>query len=131
MIFQKTQKIMNTGIAKYSRINEVTEEQTQILVKAEGEDKVNYTICSEWKPKQSVSFKEIMDVRVDLLGFEMLASPFLRKSVDMYSNYYKTNSNDMNLFIFKKDSKLGLAVYEKNNFKEILTLEKQFERLGI
>ena len=70
-----------------------------------------------------------MDVRVDILGFEMLASPFLRKSVDMYSKYYE--SDDVNLFIFKKDSKLGIAVYEKNNFKEILTLEKQFERLGI
>tara|TARA_A100000171_G_C2001877_1_gene82212 strand:- start:24 stop:413 length:390 start_codon:yes stop_codon:yes gene_type:complete len=129
MIFEKTQKIMNTGIGKYSRINEVTEEQTQILVKAEGDEKVNYTICKEWKPLEVVSFKQIMDVRVDILGFEMLASPFLRKSVDMYSKYYE--SDDVNLFIFKKDSKLGIAVYEKNNFKEILTLEKQFERLGI
>lgn len=120
---------MNTGIGKYSRINEVTEEQTQILVKAEGDEKVNYTICKEWKPLEVVSFKQIMDVRVDILGFEMLASPFLRKSVDMYSKYYE--SDDVNLFIFKKDSKLGIAVYEKNNFKEILTLEKQFERLGI
>lgn len=129
MIFEKTQKIMNTGIGKYSRINEVTEEQTQILVKAEGDEKVNYTICKEWKPLEVVSFKQIMDVRVDILGFEMLASPFLRKSVDMYSKYYE--SDDVNLFIFKKDSKLGIAVYEKNNFKEILTLEKQFERLGL
>ena len=129
MIFEKTQKIMNTGIGKYSRINEVTEEQTQILVKAEGDEKVNYSICKEWKPLEVVSFKQIMDVRVDILGFEMLASPFLRKSVDMYSKYYE--SDDVNLFIFKKDSKLGIAVYEKNNFKEILTLEKQFERLGI
>ena len=131
MIFQKTQKIMNTGIGKYSRINEVTEEQTQILVKAEGDENVNYSICKEWKPLDKVTFKQIMDVRVDILGFEMLASPFLRKSVEMYCKYYKTISDDMNLFIFKKDSKLGLAVYEKNNFKEILTLEKQFERLGI
>jgi hypothetical protein len=129
MIFQKTQKIMNTGIGKYSRINEVTEEQTQILVKAESDDKVNYSICKEWKPLEKVTFKQIMDVRVDILGFEMLASPFLRKSVNMYSKYYE--SDDINLFIFKKDSKLGIAVYDKNNFKEILTLEKQFERLGI
>ena len=129
MIFEKTQKIMNTGIGKYSRINEVTEEQTQILVKAEESENVSYSICKEWKPLESVTFKQIMDVRVDILGFEMLASPFLRKSVDMYSKYYE--SDDVNLFIFKKDGKLGIAVYEKNNFKEILTLEKQFERLGI
>ena len=31
MIYEKTQKIMNTGIGKYSRIYEVQEEQTQIL----------------------------------------------------------------------------------------------------
>jgi len=131
MIFEKTQKIMNTGIGKYSRINEVTEEETQILVKAEGDEKVNYTICKGWNPKQNVTFKEIMDVRVDLLGFEFMASPFLRKSVDMYAKKYETHSDNMNMFIFKKNEKLGIAVYKENENKEVLTLKKQFERLGL
>ena len=131
MIYEKTQKIMNTGIGKYSRIYEVQEEQTQILVKAEGDEKVNYTMCNGWKPTENVSFKDIMDVKVDFLGFELLASPFLRKSVDMYAKKYETPSEDMNMFIFKKDEKLGIAVYKHNEHKEILTLKKQFERLGI
>ena len=128
MIFGKTQKIMKTGIAKYSKEFETTNENTQILVRADEGDGVSYTMCNNWKPINEVSFKDIMDVRVDLLGFEMMASPFLRKSVDMYSKYYEALDSKINLFIFDK---VGVAVYEGTKFKETLTLEKQFERLGI
>ena len=131
MIFGKTQKIMKTGIAKYSKEFETTKDNTQILVKADEGDGVNYTMCNNWKPKNEVSFKDIMDVRVDLLGFEMMASPFLRKSVDMYANYYDTLPKEINLFIFEKNDKVGVSVYDKTVFKEAISLEKQFERLGI
>ncbi len=131
MIYGKTQKIMKTGINKYSKEFETTTENTQILVKSDEADGVNYTICDSWKPKHKVSFKDIMDVKVDLLGFEMMASPFLRKSVDMYAKVYEKSSSEMNLFIFEKNEKIGIAIYENTNFKEAITLEKQFERLGI
>ena len=131
MIFGKTQKIMKTGISKYSKQFNTAKENTQILVKADSGEGVNYTMCDSWKPKNEVSFKDIMDVRVDLLGFEMMASPFLRKSVDMYANYYDVPNSHINIFIFEKNDKVGVAVYEHTTFKETLTLEKQFERLGI
>lgn len=122
---------MKTGISKYSKEFETTKENTQILVRANEGDGVNYTMCNNWKPQNEVTFKEIMDVRVDLLGFEMMASPFLRKSVDMYAKYYDASNSQINLFIFEKSDKIGVAVYEGTKFKETLTLEKQFERLGI
>jgi len=131
MIYAKTQKIMKTGISKYSKEYQNTNEETQILVQSNDVESVNYTMCSKWKPKNKVSFKDIMDVKIDLLGFEMMASPFLRKSVEMYAKYYKTDNSDINLFIFEKKDKLGIAIYEQTNFKEAITLEKQFERLGI
>ena len=72
-----------------------------------------------------------MNVRVDLLGFEAMASPFLRRSVEMYAKQYEADNSEMNLFIFEKNEKLGIAVYEKTKFKEAISLEKQFERLGL
>lgn len=131
MILGKTQKIMKTGISKYSKELEITKDNTQILVTSNEADGVDYQICESWKPSFKVSFKDIMDVRVDLLGFEMMASPFLRKSVDMYADYYNTIPSEINLFIFEKEEKIGVAVYDKTIFKEAISLTKQFERLGI
>lgn len=131
MIFSKTQKIMKTGIAKYSKLLEATKEDTQILVKSDEADGVNYLMCNKWNPKQKVSFKDIMDVKVDLLGFEGLASPFLRKSIDMYAKYYNALPEEMSLFIFERSGKIGIAIYQKTSFKETISLEKQFERLGL
>ena len=131
MIYAKTHKIMNTGITKYSGKYELNEEETQILVKSDQAEGVNYQMCKKWNPSEDVSFKEIMDVKVDLLGFEHMSSPFMRKSVDMYANKYESTSPEMNIFIFKKNDKLGIAVYKQKEFKEMITLQKQFERLGL
>ncbi len=131
MIFAKTQSIMKTGIKKYSKLFDATKDDTQILVQAQEKDGVHYMMCYKWNPKMKVSFKEIMDVKIDLLGLENLASPFLRKSIDMYADYYGALPEEMNLFIFEKNEKVGLAVYVKGVYKELLPLEKQFERLGL
>ena len=131
MIYGKTKQIMNTGIDKYSDIYDLNVEDTQILVKSNDSDGVRYQMCKKWNPEEEVSFKDIMDAKVDILGFEYISAPFLRKSVDMYAKKYETNSPDMNLFIFRKNEKLGIAVYKHKEFKEALTLQKQFERLGI
>ena len=132
MVFGKTQKIMKTGISKYSKEFQTTKDNTQILITSQEVDgALTFTMCDKWNPKKRVGFKEIMDVRVDMLGFEMMASPFLRKSVEMYSKYYDVIIKEMNLFIFEKNDKIGLAIYDKKKFKEAISLEKQFERLGI
>lgn len=131
MIFGKTQKIMKTGISKYSKELGLSKEKTQILVQSKETEKVTYKICDDWSPKMNVSFKDIMDVKVDLLGFEKLSSPFLIKSVEMYSKIHKSPIDEINLFLFEKNKKIGLAVYVNNKYKEMLTLEKQFERLGL
>ena len=49
----------------------------------------------------------------------------------MYADYYGALPEEMNLFIFEKNEKVGLAVYVKGVYKELLPLEKQFERLGL
>jgi hypothetical protein len=132
MILSKTQKIMKTGIAKYSKSLERKEEDIQIQVKADqNSEGVIYQICDKWNPKIEVSFKDIMDTKIDLLGFESMSAPFMRKSVDLYIKYYESISSDISLFIFKKDNRIGVAVYDKSNFKEMITLEKQFQRIGL
>lgn len=132
MIFGKTQKIMKTGISKYSKEFETTKDNVQILVNTvEVDGALKFTMCDAWNPKKQVGFKDIMDVRVDMLGFEMMASPFLSKSVEMYAKYYDSDIKEVNMFIFEKNEKIGVAVYHNKNFKEAITLEKQFERLGI
>jgi hypothetical protein len=49
----------------------------------------------------------------------------------MYANYYETLPKEINMFIFEKNDKVGVAVYERTSFKEVISLEKQFGRLGI
>lgn len=122
---------MRTGINKYSKVFQTDANSTQILIKTNETEEVSYTMCNDWQPTLEVLFKDIMDVKVDLLGFEGLASPFLAKSVVMYAHKYESPISNINLFIFEKDKKMGIAVYKNIDFKEAIPLEKQFERLNI
>lgn len=128
MISAKANSIMNKGIEKYSKKHNTL---VQIRMSANETNGVKYEICTDWNPVESVSFKDLMDTRIDLLGIESLSEPFMRKSLKMYSDYYEANIDTISMFLFKKNGELQIAIYKDTAFKELLTLEKQFKRLGV
>jgi len=127
MFYAKTQKIMRSGIEKYSI--EFNSESVQILLKPI-EDDIEFHICKDWQPNKSVSFLDIMNKKIDILGIEMIAKPYLYKSAIMYQKKYK-DEGEVDTMIFKDKKELKVAVFLNKKAKEILTLEKQFERLGL
>ena len=58
MIQQITSKIMLGGICKYANIYQDEEKNVQIRVSKNGEDSLNYQMCQNWQPKESVTFKD-------------------------------------------------------------------------
>ena len=61
MIQQITSKIMLGGICKYANIYQDEEKNVQIRVSKNGEDSLNYQMCQNWQPKESVTFKDILN----------------------------------------------------------------------
>jgi hypothetical protein len=73
-------------------------------------------MCNDFKEVEVVSFLQIMDKKMDIFQYETLANPFLKKSLEMYSN--DTNDNVLNVcsFIMKvNNNNIGLAFY--NGYK--------------
>ena len=114
MILSKTQKIMKTGIAKYSKSLERKEEDIQIQVKADqNSEGVIYQICDKWNPKIEVSFKDIYD-----LSFETEKS--LLQDVSLFDVY--TGSK------LPKGKKSYAVSFTLKSEKETLT-DKQIEKI--
>ena len=124
-------KIMMTGINKYAKKYETSNDDVQIKVTDDIDGNVFYTMCNDFKDVEEVSFLNIMDKRMDLFGYEGLASPFLKKALAIFSNEADYEISKVSCYIMKHKETVGLAFYnERKNVKNIL-LAKQLEVLGI
>lgn len=103
--------IVNGGLKKYSKKFQSLPEDTQIRVYF-NDLKVVYDVCVNFQPKEKVSFRDILDSKFDLLGFEPKATPIFVKTLTMFSEQYDCPPTDISVFIFKKN-RIGIAVYKK------------------
>jgi hypothetical protein len=88
-------------------------------------------MCKDFKEIEQVSFLNIMDKRMDLFGYEGLASPFLKKALAIFATEAGCEMLNVNCYIMKHKETIGLAFYnERKNVKNIL-LAKQLEELGL
>jgi len=119
------------GICKYANIYQDEEKNVQIRVSKNGEDSLNYQMCQNWQPKESVTFKDILNKKIDILGYEQLSTPFLLKSLNLYQKEFEAENETLSIFLFNRNDKVGLAVFEDKKNLKLLTLSKHFEQLGL
>lgn len=124
-------KIMMTGINKYSKEYDTSNDNVQIKVTDDVDGNVFYTMCKDFKDVEQVTFLNIMDKRMDFFGYEGLASPFLKKALNIFATETGCEVSKVSCFIMKHKETIGLAFYnEFKNCKNIL-LAKQLEELGL
>lgn len=134
-------KIMFTGIEKYAKNYGLTDLQVQIKVLNDENGSVKYKMCKNYVDEEEVRFLQIMDKKLDMFGYEALASPFLKRSLIECAEENETNVNQVCCFIFKyednnKKQGVGLGFYKIEDNKplsklKVVTLSKHLEKLGL
>jgi len=134
-------KIMFTGIEKYAKNYGLTDLQVQIKVLNDENGSVTYKMCKNYVEEEEVRFLQIMDKKLDMFGYEALASPFLKKSLIECAEENETNVSQVCCFIFKYEDKnkkqsVGLGFYQIEENKplkkiKVVPLSKHLEKLGL
>lgn len=134
-------KIMFTGIEKYAKNYGLTDLQVQIKVLNDESGSVIYKICKNYVEEEEVRFLQIMDKKMDMFGYEALASPFLKKSLIEMAEESEVNVSQVCCFIFKyedsnKKQGVGLGFYQISDDKplkklKVVPLSKHLEKLGL
>ena len=76
-----------------------------------------YQFLIKHKPQRQVSFNEILNVKVDFLGREMIASPFIANTIRRLSKENECSTLDVNVLIYAKNSNVDdvlMYVFNKN-----------------
>jgi hypothetical protein len=132
MVEQITTKIMTGGIEKYSKNYGLETKQVQIRISKNLEKgALKYEICKSWNPQEEVSFKDILNKKIDILGYEAMATPFLIKSIELYEKEFDVSQENISVILFLNGKKINLAVYDKIKNIKLVTLSKHFECLGM
>ena len=80
-IEKQTKKVMLNAISNFSKEFEVTELETQLMIRATDNDCTpKYQVLVNNKFKKDVTFNEILNVKLDFLGRELIVSPFIASS---------------------------------------------------
>lgn len=134
-------KIMFTGIEKYAKNYGLSDLDVQIKVLNDENGSVFYKMCKKYEEEEDVRFLQIMDKKLDMFGYEALASPFLKKSLLECGNDFDLNISQVCCFILKYQDKngkqqIGLGFYEIQENKPLknlksVTLSKHLEKLGL
>ena len=132
MIEGIVKKIMMTGINKYAKVYDVEPKNIQILVKDKPDGSVTFTICKEFRVQEEVSFLQIMDKKMDIFQYESLASPYLKKSLEMYSQDTNDVLTNVCCFIMMPvENQIGLAFYNGYKNGKNVSLAKFLQELGL
>jgi len=131
MVHAIVKKIMVKGIKKYAKVYNVPENEVQIKVINDVDGYVFYTICIKFQEKERVTFLQIMDSRIDLLGYQQIANPFMKKSLEMYAKDTEDSIDNVCSFIMKVQENIGLAFYNGYKNGKSISLEKHLTELGL
>lgn len=113
-------------IAKDMGVNE-TEIQIRLKFGYTEEKPIEYAICKNYALVKESTFKEIMDVTLDLKGREMMLTPPLYETMKKHCIEAKCDAiEDFSGFLFIHQGQIGVALYNKTHCFKVTEVSKLF-----
>jgi hypothetical protein len=133
MFGEKIAKDFSKGIASFAKEFEVLEKDVQVrLTFGENEESlINYQVCCSWKIQRGTNYKEIMGLKIDILGQENMVVPYIYKSMVANCQGLQIEMNAFSSFLYKReDGKIGVAIFDGSTHKKITTISELLSSLS-
>lgn len=112
MIEPIVNKIIIGGIQNYAKNYQSSTDTTQLRVYFDENEQVRYDVCVGWQPKETVTFKQFLNKKIDLLGYEAMSTPIFKKSLLHFSENLNIDKSEISVFIFYLKAQIGLCVFK-------------------
>ena len=102
----QTKKIMSAAIKRYSQEENIETNKVQLLISTDNPDcEPKYKVLINNKPLKEVSFNQILNVKLDFLGRELIATPFITSSLKKMIRETNCSYEEANVLIYATDEK--------------------------
>ena len=101
--------IMKNAIQNFAKKYEVDNDKSSILIstKDEKNSTPTYSLLINNIPKGEVSFNEILNVKIDFLGREVIAKPFIANSIRRLARENDCSVLDVNVLVYTQSKELN------------------------
>lgn len=131
MIEGITKKVMLGGIKKYAEMYNEDEADIQIRISHGDSENVEYEICNNWNPQEKVTFRDILNKKIDMFGYEQLATPYFLKSLKHFQELHGIKDKDISIFLTHLKKTCVVFVYNKGECFKYHSLSKHFQEVSI
>ena len=131
----ETKRIMYGCMERHAKKHNLNIENVQLVLGLNGGQNT-YTVCENYAPKLGMSFLEVMGVRVDIRGYGHIAPPFIKKSIERFSETYGIELNKTIVMCVASKNEKGkpdvlLFVYNDMNYVDTITFHELFREEDI
>lgn len=124
-IIGKFNEIVYRACERYAKEENVGTEGIQVLFSMDEQDDVKYQIAKNYAPIKDVTFNQILNVRIDFKGYGMIVPEFIKRTILMYADEYKTRPQELFVMAQPKTIKdVTLFMYEGKKYKEQIKLDE-------
>ena len=103
-IITQTKSVMCNAIRRYASENNTPTTDSQILIYSDNpECTPSYKVCKDHKPVREVSFNDLLNVKVDFLGRELIATPFIKNCIKRITKENSCAFDKVNVLVYSKD----------------------------
>ena len=97
-----TEDIMINAINRFAKSYNIESTKTQLMIKASDEDCApRYQLLLNNRFEKDLTFNEILNVKLDFLGREIIATPFIASSLRRLRREHPCDYRDVNILIYK------------------------------
>tara|TARA_B100000902_G_scaffold368298_1_gene391549 strand:+ start:1050 stop:1460 length:411 start_codon:yes stop_codon:yes gene_type:complete len=126
--------IMRKAIQNFAKEHNVDNTKSAVLIstKDEANSTPIYTLLINNIPKGEVSFNQILNVKIDFLGREIIASPFIANTIRRLARENKCSVLDVNVLVYTQDEnadKVLLYFFIGRTPKKHITFEYLFAEM--
>jgi hypothetical protein len=127
MILEKVESVLRSGLDRFAKEANLQESEVQFLIEIDiqqEEPEVVYHLLHKFQKSRRVFFKEIMNVKIDIIGIGTLVSNFIARYIVTIAETDNKEIQDISVIILKNNNKLKVIEYHKDNIERHLDLKK-------
>ena len=103
-IITQTKDVMRNAIIRFAEENEIDNTESQIMICSDDPECLpSYKVLKSYKPQKDITFKELLNVKVDFLGREIIATPFIKNCIKRLTKENSCTYKDINVVVYSKD----------------------------
>lgn len=122
--------ITRKAIERYAKKYNESANDIQLRFRLDYEGEMTYTMTRFYQKVESVTFLQILDVRIDFKGYSLIVPAFIKKTLERFVEELGCSVVDAMIFVSKKgDNDISIWLYNQGNHVKSIQLPDLFTEM--